>query len=85
MPFNKKIQDTPLDEAVGHEITRIATNIARKLTTLECHMHGTVIKNPQGPGYAPKAAIIFNRHLNQTIDELYGMVNEIDDIKKEIV
>ena len=84
MPFNNKIQNTPLDEAVGSEITRQADHTARKLTVLECHQNGIQIHNINGPGYTDRARVIYNRHLQQTLHELYEMVNEIQEIIEEV-
>jgi hypothetical protein len=82
--FNRRKQDTSLDEAVGHEITTVATSVARELTQLECHLNGIPLKNPEGSGYSPKAHLIYTRHLNQTIDKMYTLVNEVQDILKEM-
>jgi hypothetical protein len=82
--FKRRKQDTPLDEAVGHEITQFATSIANKLTVQECYLQGIPVKNPDGLGYTPRAREIFIKHFNQTIDDTYSTVNEIQDIIKEM-
>jgi hypothetical protein len=83
--FSQDRLETDEDHKVNSLILEQASDIAEKLTELECRLSGIDcwVHSGGGQSFTDEAQDIFNVHYDEQVDELYNLLNaQIKIIKK---
>lgn len=89
--FNQDKLDTPQQHEVNTLILEQATDIAEKLTSLECRLadikeyDGVMVNGIEEVSYTKEAQEIFNVHYDYQVMELYTLLKaQLKLIKKDL-